>query len=216
MKQKLVKNNADELIIFLSGWGCDDIQFKNMKSSKDVLICWDYTNFDSSFNYDGYKKYYLIAYSAGVFVAGIIQDKLPEFELKIAINGNPLITDEYFGIPKYIRQIFKDLNINNYMDFRKEYLVMDGKELDYFNQNASGRTFESCLEEINKLEEFAAKNKNVMDFDIAILSDNDKIFTPSHQLEYFNGRYKLLKDSAHNVFYSFRNFDDFIIKEHMV
>ena len=210
MKQKLIKNSADELIIFLSGWGCDDIQFQNMKSSKDVLICWDYINTDFDFNFSGYKKYYLIAYSAGVFMAGLIKDKLPETELKIVINGNPLLTDEYFGIPKNIRQIFKDLNINNYMDFRKKYLVMNPQELDFFNENASRRTFESCLEEINMLEGYAAENIIPLDFDFAILSDNDKIFIPSHQREYYKGKYKILKNSAHNVFYYFRNFDDIL------
>ena len=36
MKIKLINNNSSELIIFLSGWGCDDIQFESMTSSKDV------------------------------------------------------------------------------------------------------------------------------------------------------------------------------------
>ncbi len=210
MKQKLIKNNTDELIIFLSGWGCDDIQFQNMKASKDVLICWDYTNTDFDFDFLGYKKYYLIAYSAGVFCAGLIKNKLPKTELKIAINGNPLLTDEYFGIPENVRQIFKDLNINNYMDFRKNFLVMNKKELVFFNKNASQRTFESCLEEITKLENYAAKDIIPMNFDFAILSDNDKIFIPSHQQEYYKGKYKILKNSAHNVFYHFRNFDDIL------
>lgn len=210
MKQKLIDNNSNELIIFLSGWGCDDIQFKNMQSSKDILICWDYTSPEFNFNYNDYKTYYLIAYSAGVFMAGLIQDKLPKTELRIAINGNPLLTDEYFGIPKHIRQIFKDLNLNNYMDFRKRYLVFDNNELEFFNKNASERTFESCLDEINKLEDYATNNNKILNFDHAILSDNDKIFTPSHQQEYFKGKFKLLKNSAHNVFYYFRNFDDII------
>ena len=210
MKQKLIKNKSEELIIFLSGWGCDDIQFRNIKSSKDVLICWDYTNTDFDFNFNNYKKYYLIAYSAGVFMAGLIQDKLPKTELKIAINGNPLLTDDYFGIPKHIRQIFKDLNINNYMDFRKNFLVMNSTELDFFNKNASIRTFESCLDEINKLEKYAAKDIPPMNFDFAILSDNDKIFIPSHQQEYYKGKYKILQNSAHNVFYYFQNFDDIL------
>lgn len=210
MKQKFINNNSDELIIFLSGWGCDDKQFKNMKSSKDLLIFWDYTNLDFNFDFNGYKKYYLIAYSAGVFVAGLIQDKLPQNALKIAINGNPLLIDEYYGIPKHIRQIFKDLNLDNYMDFRKNYLVFDNNELEFFNQNASERTFESCFDEINKLEDYATNNNKILNFDHVILSDNDKIFTPSHQQEYFQGKFKLLKNSAHNVFYYFQNFDDII------
>lgn len=210
MKTKLIDNNSNELIIFLSGWGCDDIQFKNMESSKDVLICWDYTDLDFKFDFTGYEKYYLIAYSAGVFISGLIEAKLPKTEIKIAINGNPLLTDDYFGIPQNIRQIFKDLNINNYMDFRKKYLVKTDKELEYFNQNASQRSFESCKKEIEKLEEYALNNKKIPNFDYAILSDCDKIFNPSHQREYFKEKYKSLKNTAHNVFCYFRNFDDIL------
>ena len=157
MKIKLINNTSNELIIFLSGWGCDDIQFKNMKSSKNVLICWDYSNLDFNFDFSVYEKYYLIAYSAGVFTAGLIQDKLPETLCKIAINGNPLFTDEYFGIPDNIRKVFKNLNLDNYIDFRKNYLVIDDEELKYFNENSSQRSFESCFEELEKLEELSKK-----------------------------------------------------------
>lgn len=210
MKIKLINNNSSELIIFLSGWGCDDIQFESMTSSKDVLICWDYTDLDFKFDFPGYKKYYLVAYSAGVFIAGILQEKFPELDKKIAINGNPLLVDEYFGIPADIRHIFKDLNLENYMDFRKNYLVYDDNELEYFNRHASKRTFESCFDEINALEQLAKINNKIMKFDCAILSDSDKIFIPAHQMEYFKGKYKILKNSAHNVFSYFRNFDDIL------
>ena len=38
MKTKLLKNNSDELIVFCAGWGCDEHSYKEMKSSRDVLI----------------------------------------------------------------------------------------------------------------------------------------------------------------------------------
>ena len=57
-----------------------------MKSSKDVLICWDYTDLDFKFDFTGYEKYYLIAYSAGVFISGLIEAKLPKTEIKIAVT----------------------------------------------------------------------------------------------------------------------------------
>lgn len=47
---------------------------------------------------------------------------------------------------------------------------------------------------------FAKENETETNFGFAILSDNDKIFIPAHQQEYYKGKYKILKNSAHNVF----------------
>ena len=38
-----------------------------------------------------------------------------------------------------------------------------------------------------------------MDFDKIILSDNDKIFNPSTQQEYFKDKYVLLKKTSHHT-----------------
>lgn len=210
MKTKLLKNNSDELILFLGGWGCDEHSYQKMKSKRDVLICWDYTSLDFEFDFSFYKKYYLISYSAGVFIAGLINDKLPEFDCKIAINGNPKIFDKKFGISKDIVDVFRGLNLENYMDFRLKYLVRNEEELKYFNLYQPYRSFESCFEELDKLEEYFNSNYQIIDYDKAIISSEDKIFTLDAQKEYYNGKYKILKNSAHDVFYYFRSFDDII------
>lgn len=210
MEIKLIDNNSDELIIFLSGWGCDSRACENMKSKRDVLICWDYASLDFCFDFAKYKKYYLIAYSAGVFVAGLVKEKLPNFDYKIAINGNPNIFDENFGISKNVVDIFRGLNLQNYMDFRLNYLVRNQKELDYFNEHQPYRTFESCFYELDKLEEYYKTKYDVMNFDVAILASDDKIFRLEYQKEYYKNKYKILDNSAHDVFYKFRNFDDII------
>lgn len=210
MKTKLLKNDSDELIVFLSGWGCDKHSYINMKSSRDVLICWDYTSLDFKFNFSNYKQYYLIAYSAGVFAAGLIKDKLPNFKYTIAINGNPLIFDENFGISKNLIKIFKGLNLDNYMDFRLNYLVANQEELKYFNAHQPNRTFKSCFYELDKLEEYSKEQYKIIDYDLAILGAKDKVFNHEAQKEYYFDKYKVLENSAHDVFFSFRNFDDIL------
>lgn len=210
MKTKLIKNNSDELIVFLSGWGCDEHSYSDMKSSRDVLICWDYTSLDFEFNFEDYKTICLIAYSAGVFVSGLIKDKLPKFSYKIAVNGNPKLFDNKYGISKNIVDIFKGLNLENYMDFRLKYLVRNSEELEFFNSHQPHRTFESCFRELDKLENYYADNYKIVDFDKIILSDEDKIFQLDFQKEYYKGKYKILNNAAHDVFYVFRNFDDIL------
>ena len=69
MKTKLRENNSNDLVVFLTGWGCDDNQFKNFSSSKNLLLCWDYCTLDFEFDFSKYNKVSLLAYSAGVLVA---------------------------------------------------------------------------------------------------------------------------------------------------
>ena len=211
MKTKLISNNSDELIIFLSGWGCDDGQFKNVSCRRDLLLCWDYSSMEFEFDFSPYKKVWLIAYSAGVFAAGFIKDKLPKLAAAIAVNGNPLSMDKYYGIPPETIAKFKGLNYDNYMAFRRDYLVISDEELALFNQCPSSRSFESCFKEFDNIELLSANPYPVLHFDCAIISECDKIFNPERQKEYFKGRFRLLPAAAHNVFtLHFKTFDAII------
>ncbi len=51
MKTKLVSNNSARLVVFLTGWGGDDVQFKQMTGTSDVLVCWDYSDLGFEFNF---------------------------------------------------------------------------------------------------------------------------------------------------------------------
>jgi biotin synthesis protein BioG len=195
----------------MTGWGCDDIQFKNLISQNDILLCWDYSDLNFDIDFEKYNQIYLIAYSAGVFVAGLIKDKLPKINKKVAINGNIKMFDEYFGINRDALEIMHNLNLNNYMSFRRDYLVFNDNEFEYFNQNSSIRTFESCEQELNKLEQYYKLNNKVFfEYDSAILSDNDKIFNPERQKKYYKGKYKLLENHAHDIFAELKNLDEII------
>lgn len=211
METKLLSKKSDELIIFLSGWGCDGGQFKNIACRRDLLICWDYCDMSFDFDFSPYKKVWLIGYSAGVFAAGFIKDKLPKLAAAIAVNGNPLSMDKYYGIPPQTIAKFKGLNLDNYMAFRRDFLVISEEELKLFNQCPPSRSFESCFKEFDNIELLSAKPYPVLDFDYAIISECDKIFNPQRQKEYFKGRYRLLPNAAHNVFtLHFKSFDEII------
>lgn len=210
MKLKLINNSSTDLIIFLSGWGCDSNQFKEIKSQSDILICWDYSDINFDFDIPPYPNIYLLAYSAGVFAAGFIKEKLPPLKQKIAVNGNPLMFSDYYGIPREILKVFRGLNLSNYMAFRRDYLVASDEELEDFNRNSSLRSFESCFEELDNLERLSRGEYPVMDFDKALISNKDRIFIPQRQKKYFDGKYKILDGCAHNVFYRFKNFDELL------
>lgn len=210
MKSKLISQPNDELLIFLSGWGCDDNQFKEISCSKNILLCWDYADINFDFDFSRYKKVYLAAYSAGVFAAGLIKYKFPKLESSLAINGNPLMFDKYYGIPPNVIKVFKGLNLSNYMDFRLKYLVTDEAELKEFNKNPSLRSFEDCFAELDALIKYSKQTYPIMEFDRALIGEKDKIFNPSRQKEYFKGKYAVLENCAHDVFTRFKNFDDIL------
>ena len=210
MQTKLINNNSERLITFLTGWGCDDNQFRFMTAGDyDVLLCYDYTDFDLDFDFSKYKTHYLITFSAGVFVAGAIREELPVFKKTVAINGNPLAYDEYYGLRKEIVDVFNGVTKENALDFRRKYLVFDDEEFRLINKNQSLRSFESCKNELISLQKLALKEAEPMKFDTAILSENDKIFNPKRQKEYWEPKAKCvyLKNSAHFPFLKTNNYD---------
>ena len=180
MKTKLIENNSNDLVVFLTGWGCDDNQFKNFHSSKNLLLCWDYSTLDFEFDFSKYNKVSLLAYSAGVLIACLLQDKFPEFDKKVI-------------------DLMLNLNLDNCMDFISTYLVRDEQELKMFLSTPSYRPFESSKLEIIKLQEYCNLKFTPIEFDKVILSDNDKVFNPATQQEYFKDKFVLLKNASHHT-----------------
>ena len=209
MKTKLIENNSNDLVVFLTGWGCDDNQFKNFSSSKNLLLCWDYSTLDFEFDFSKYNKVSLLAYSAGVLVACLLQDKFPKFDKKVAVNGNPFMIDKKFGMSKKTIDILLNLNLDNCMEFISTYLVYDKQELKIFLATPSYRPFESSKQELIKLQEYCNLKYKPIEFDKVILSDTDKVFNPGTQQEYFKDKYVLLKNSAHHTpFLRFNSTDE--------
>ena len=199
MKTKLIQNNSNDLVVFLTGWGCDDNQFKNFYSSKNLLLCWDYCTLDFEFDFSKYNKVSLLTYSAGVLIACLLQDKFPEFDKKVAVNGNPLMADKKFGISNKITDLMLNLNSDNCMEFISTYIVYDKQELEKFLSTPSLIPFEKSKQELIKLQEYCNLKFTPIQFDKVILSDNDKVFNPATQQEYFKDNFVLLKNASHHT-----------------
>ena len=75
MKHFLMDNGSDSLLLFFSGWGCDEHEFEHLKSGSDVLILYDYNNLRLEFDFSGYREINLLAFSAGVFAAAELPQK---------------------------------------------------------------------------------------------------------------------------------------------
>src|SRR5574344_207158 len=210
MKLELIDNKSDKLILFLTGWGCDANQVRNMKAKKyDVLIAYDYVDTKLDFDFSKYKEINLIAFSACVLMACVLKNKLPKLNKKIAFNGNPKNFDEYFGLPENVGKDFQSITGDTVVPFRRKYLVFDDKELKLCNYYHSSRGLEDSNKEFLKLEEYAKQVKEPIKFDLVMLSDSDKVFSLKRQMEYYkNQKCKVIRNCAHFPFYQYTNFDE--------
>ncbi len=201
-------NNSKNLIVFFCGWAMDEKPFMPLKSEKyDILFVFDYADLELDFDFSKYEKKILIAFSYGVFVAAIA--KLPEFDLKIAVNGTLKPIDSKFGIsPK----IF-DLTLCNMSDesLLKFYSRMfdNNVESEMFNQNLPVRAVDSCLKELEAIKNHYFNTADIdFEYDKTIISSNDKIIPTKNQLAFWEGKNLKEFNAGHFIFYKFKNFDE--------
>jgi len=210
MKQFHINNNSEEIIIFLNGWGSDENPLKHLRSNKDILILSDYSDLEIDFDFSEYKKSYLIAYSAGVFMSAYLKNKLPQNAYKIAINGTQKFEDDRLGLTKDILAKFKELNLYNYLDFRLNYIVYDNKELVRFNKNQPKRTIESVQEELKALNRYHKEGAEEILFDKALISQDDRIIKAEVQKSYWKDNFKIIEKAAHFPFFKFETYEEII------
>ena len=212
--QSFFKNNhAQNLILFFSGWGCDQNQFTNLHDTDDdVLILFDYQDLNLDFDFTSYKNINLIAYSAGVFVASIMQKTLPPLHKKVAINGNPYLFDEKFGLSSHTMDIFNSITLDNYLEFRRQYMVISDKEYQQYNELQSLRSLESCQQELASLQKLYTKHHQEIsqNFDLALMADKDPFFPLDAQKEFYSNKLRIIPNAKHHIFFRFNSFREIL------
>ncbi len=194
----------------MNGWGMDEKPFLPLNSSCDVLFLSDYNSLDFSFDFSKYEKNILIAYSAGVFMSAFLSTKLPEFDLKIAVNGVLPLFDLALGLPEKSVDLMKNVSLQNYMELRKT-LITDVNHLEKFNNNQPFRDIESSLNELSALCSYYSQEISPIDFDKIIIAEDDELLPLKHQLSAWS-KPKNIKTiiGGHFPFYNFSSFDEII------
>lgn len=203
-------NNSQDLIVFFSGWGCDYNQFTNLHDRKDVLILYDYQNLHMDFDFSKYNNIYIIAYSAGVFVASILADSIPNVREKVALCGNPYLFNETLGLSMEIIRVFQAITLDNYLEFRRKYMVFSDEEYLKYNELQSLRTIESCAAELEALQTIYQTKKEQINpvFDKAIMAENDLIFNLQAQKGFYKNKLQVIPHAKHHIFFNFKSFED--------
>jgi len=212
MKHFLRNNHSDKLLLFFTGWGCDEYQFGHLKYDGDVLFLYNYNNLELDFDFSKYKEIIVMAYSAGVFISSVFPKRIPNVVKRIMIDGNPYLFDEKFGVPKNILTAFMEVDAKNCIDFRKKYLVSTHYEMMLFSQNEPHRDFDDCFRELLSLQKLykTLKDKINPRYDKVIFGEKDPIFKPKIQKEFYKTDLKIVPDAKHNIFFRFKTFEEII------
>lgn len=211
MKYFFKYNNSKDLCLFFCGWGTDERLYLPLLKDFDYLLYFDYDknlDFDIPVDILKYENIYLLCYSAGGGIAAILKDKLPKIKMSVAVNSTVKLIGD-FGLSDEILKVIKGLNLNNYMDFRRKYMVTCDEELEKFAKNQPLRSFESCFEELDSIEYFAIKYKDVtFNFDRVYVAKNDTLLPIEQQKKYF-GEKIIEIDGSHFPFYNYNSFKVF-------
>ena len=209
MQKYLIDKKSDNLLLFFTGWGCDEYEFEHLKTNSDVLILYNYSDLNFDFDFSKYKNINLIAFSAGVFIASITDYDF-KINKKIAISGNPYIFDEKFGLSKNIQDVLCGITEKTADDFARNYLVKT--ETEYKNFHHSNRTLESCREEFNSLKKlyqtYSKKIRNI--YDAALIGSDDKIFSISAQKEFYGKKLHIIENARHSLFFRINNYEQIL------
>lgn len=214
----LNKQNNKNLIVFFAGWSFDENPFKFLScNDNDVLFVYDYNDLsiaDILKDFSMYKNKTLIAWSMGVFVANLYGDLFKDFDYKLAINGTICPISNEYGIPdKMFDLTLKHAQIGLSGKFYKNVFKTE-EEFEKYNENPVKRTIENRVEELENLKTNILKNNNMASeiFDLAIISDFDKIIPPKNQTaSHKKNNVPILNlPYGHSIFYNFSTWNEII------
>ena len=203
MKYKWLNiNQNNKVIVFFNGWGMDESVVHHLEfSNYDVLMFYDYNNLDTNFDFnslDKYKNKSLIAWSMGVMVATLFNQK---YTSATAINGTLKPIDNKFGIPQKIY----DLTIKGFNEKGAQRFIKS-----MFNENIKlpqiSRDIENQKSELSALKNYTA-NSNFK-YNRIILSDNDKIIPTKNQIAFW--RIEPNISSGHCPFMLFKKWEELL------
>lgn len=218
MKLKyLHKSNKSKLILFMSGWGCDEMPFTRIDSKEfDVLMCYDYRDISNGTEIDEaikpYQEIHLISWSLGVFTSSLLFKDRDRFTSCLAINGSLSPINDEQGIPPAIFQ--GTIDGLNERGRDKFFMRMCGGRSGYtsFAEHQPQRTVEDQKEELICLQNMILDKNITWDiFDKVLLSSRDMIF-PFKNLEkaWEEKSQKLILDLPHFCFSEWQTWDEIL------
>ncbi len=207
-------NEHDSLILFFTGWGCDENPTSHLTSDKyDIITVYDYTDLSNTSALTSrirqYNKVVLISWSFGVKTAYQILSK-ELFNRRIAVNGTIALIDKNFGIPPEIFVRTRDnLTEESLIRFYKN-MTLD--HFSFFYSNRPQRSFSSIKNELSLLDKSPIKCDYDF-YDEVFVSSRDLIIPSANQNSFWqtNCGIKPMKlDAPHYPFYLWNKWENIL------
>lgn len=189
-------SNAENVIVFVLGWGCDHAVVEHLATSLpdscDILCIYDYRVMGQAPDLNKYERKYLFAWSFGVWVAEqIFAGNETCFTRAIAFCGSPYPVDERYGIaPKRLQITIKGFARVGTDEFNKRTY---GVFYDRIASQLNCRDLQSNVDELialyhASLQSYTAK----LIWDRAIIGSEDVIFSCENLKHYWGIRGEVL------------------------
>lgn len=215
MNLELVGNDTKNLLIFFNGFGLDLTPFDMIDNKLYSILHINRYNENLDFNKisdicNNYKNKILVAFSLGVYFAGLFLEKYhQDIAEKLAINGTLIPIDSEFGIdPKMY-----DLTVNLFdekgqLNFYKN-MFADKNEFIRFLSNKPKRNFEEQKQELIAIKNIINKNNQLQNqelFTKVYISKFDRILPTKSQINYWK-KFQII-ETGHFPFYTFNIFNE--------
>ena len=214
----LNKKNNNNLIVFFCGWSFDSKPFEILDcDDNDVLVIFDYTTIEAfDIDLSEYKSKQLITWSMGVYVAYYLREYLPDFELKLAINGTPFPVDNEYGIPQKTFDLTLKYVDSGLKGKFQQNLFKNYSDFELYLKNPVQRTIENRAMELIALDRFIKNHSFGYDnfYDCAMISASDKIIPTRNQIKCWEKLEipSVILDDGHFPFFRFKSWKEIIEK----
>ena len=214
-KRWLNKQGNKSCILYFNGWAEDENAVKHLDTGDfDICMFNDYnpvSPIDEKLN--GYSTIYLVAWSLGVWAsAKLLSPSQIKITKAIALNGTQQPIDINQGIsPSVFKATLDAWNEKNRNKFNIRMLG-GRKQYAQLVNRISTREVENQKSELSNILKEALSNKAVeIKFDCALIGNNDLIFTPANQFNYWNAKARIVgEDVPHYPFAIFETWNEII------
>jgi biotin synthesis protein BioG len=210
-RQWIRRNDSPGLILFLNGWGMDaGTVTPEPPTEWDLVTFFDYRNLEIDEAAcrlpEKYETVVLVAWSMGVWAAGVFAPLAEKITTSVAVNGTSRPIDDEYGIPRELyEETVKRFSEKSRSSFYRRMCGGAGAA-ERFRRMGPGRPLDEQRRELDSIRRHcdAGTPRNPYPFDTAVIGGRDRIMPTENQLRHWNsGRHELLPGVPHFPFFHF-------------